>query len=231
VGGCTNCGEKAGCDDRKGEMLGAVDVALAALYPTRRWGELDDGARDPVDEQDGAALAEELARELDAAAFFVPGDACDFIYVLALGRTPCLIQVREHGVEAPDTGGVAIREQYLRVALSPLARMAAVQQVALDGNFISSPGSDGDLVIIERPRAGVYDAPLLARLQRLVAVLPAYDLLHVDFGDISAPPEGFDGAAWPYGGERALPAVANYLFSPLPTTMVTTNLVPCSTTR
>ncbi len=32
------------------------------------------------------------------------------------------------------------------------------------------------------PRAGVYDAPLLARMQKLVAILPAYELLHVDFG-------------------------------------------------
>jgi len=35
--GCTNCGNKGGCDTRKHEMFGAVDEALARLYPTRRW--------------------------------------------------------------------------------------------------------------------------------------------------------------------------------------------------
>src|SRR5215208_6659285 len=101
MGGCTNCGEKAGCDDRKGDMMSAVDIALATLYPTRTWGELDDAVRNPVTAEDGAAIAEELAAELDAATFYVPGDDCDFVYVLALGRTPCLLQAREHGVEIP----------------------------------------------------------------------------------------------------------------------------------
>lgn len=199
-------------------MMGAVDAALAALYPTRRWGELDDDARAPVDPDDAAALADELATTLDAATFVVAGDSCDFVYVLALGRTPCLLQAREHGValEAAEP----IHEQYLRIALSGVARMAAVQQVALVGE----PTAEG-LVITERARAGVYDAPLLKRMQKLVAVLPAYDLLHVDFGEIAGPPDGFDGTSWPYGAERAAPAIANYLFSPLPTTMVTTSLI------
>jgi hypothetical protein len=76
----------------------------------------------------------------------------------------------------------------------------------------------------ERPRAGVYDAPLLPRMQKLVAVLPAYELLHVDFGEIAHAPPGFEPGAWRelFGGA---PSIANYLFYPQPTTMISTSFV------
>jgi hypothetical protein len=72
----------------------------------------------------------------------------------------------------------------------------------------------------ERPRAGVYDAPLLPRMQKLVATLPAYDLLHIDFGEIAHAPPGYAAGDWRelFGGE---PAIANYLFYPQPATMIT----------
>jgi hypothetical protein len=118
-----------------------------------------------------------------------------------------------------EIGEEPIREQYLRVCLSAMARMVGVQQTAM-----SMDADGGELVVREEPRAGVYDAPLLRRFQRLVALLPAYDILHVDFGEISAPPTGFDAGDYAalYGGE---PHVANYLFYPQPTTMRTVSLV------
>ncbi|HMG52025.1 MAG TPA: hypothetical protein VK601_01060, partial [Kofleriaceae bacterium] len=87
--------------------------------------------------------------------------------------------------------------------------------------LIRSP--DG-FVVSERPRAGVYDAPLLHRMQKLVAILPAYELLHVDFGEIAHAPPGYHAGAWRelFGGE---PSIANYLFYPQPTTMVATGLI------
>ncbi|MCA9678365.1 MAG: hypothetical protein H6708_23060 [Kofleriaceae bacterium] len=238
MGGCTNCTSKSGCDDRKGSMLGAVDQALARLYPTATWGEPDDDARAGVGEDEGAALAEELAAELDAAAFFRPGaddDGCDWIYVLCLGRPPCIVQVRDHGVAPPAewaataAAGGRIEERYLRVCLSSLARVAAVQEVAIDATPLAGDADAGGAgpgwMIRERPRAGVYDAPLLRRMQRLVAILPAYDLLHLDFGEITAAPAGFAPGAWPalYGGDA--PCTANYLFYPQPTTTVVTQLI------
>lgn len=227
MGGCTNCKGKAGCDDHKGQMMGTVEQALADLYPTRTWGEALDAetaepAGLPADEL--AGLADELATELRAATFVRPGgddEACDYIYVLALGRTPCIVQVRDHGVELPDEwrSADAIEELYLRVVLSHRARVAAVQQVAID---LVRTG-DGYLVR-ERPRAGVYDAPLLARLQKLVAILPAYDLVHLDFGDIAHAPPGFHAGEWRvlYGAD---PSIANYLFYAQPTTMITTTMI------
>jgi hypothetical protein len=224
VGGCTNCKGKVGCDDRKGSMFRAVDDALARLYPTRTWGEPDDLARldGGVCAHDGEALTEELAQELDAATFFRPGDDdeyCDYIYVLCMGRTPCLLQVRDFEVPVPGEASEPIRELYLRVCLSQMARVAAVQEVRFE--LDRDPGG---AVIRERPRPGVYDAPLLHRFQRLVAILPTYEIAHLDFGEISAPPKGFGHGGYPalYGGE---PHTANYLFYPQPSNTVVTTVI------
>ena len=199
-------------------MLAEVDRTLARLYPTRTWGEPDDAHADGLAREDLDALADELATVLGAATFVRAGDdsePCDFIYVLCVGRTPCLVQVRDHGVEAPELGGHDVNEQYLRLVVSQRARVAAVQQVAIDFSCDSR-------LVRERPRAGVYDAPLLHRMQKLVATLPAYELLHVDFGEIAHAPPGYAAGMWRelYGGE---PSIANYLFFPQPATMVATS--------
>lgn len=216
--------------------MSAVDEALARLYPSRTWGEPDDAAALAL--RGGAAtlaelpevlasLADELASELRAATFVRFGgedEPCDYVYVLCLGRAPCILQVRDHEVPVPQEWqpGETITEQYLRLCVSHRAPMAALQQVTLAAKL------EGDsLVVRELPRAGVYDAPLLSRMQRAVAILPAYGLLHLDFGDIAGPPDGFSSGVWPElyavktGGVSA-PAIANYLFFPQPATMVST---------
>ena len=227
MGGCTNCKGKAGCDDHKGQMMGTVEQALADLYPTRTWGEAQDVEALGLPPDELAGLAEELATELKAATFVRHGgddEACDYIYVLSLGRTPCVVQVRDHGVELPDEwrSTDAIEELYLRVVISHRARVAAVQQVAID-----LVRTDDGYLIRERPRAGVYDAPLLKRMQKLVAILPAYDLTHLDFGDIAHAPPGFQAGAWRelYGAD---PSIANYFFYAQPTTMISTTYLPAA---
>ena len=205
-------------------MLESVDQALESLYPTKTWGESDDSNVDGVSREELDGLADELAQELGAATFVREGgedEPCDYIYVLCLGRAPCIVQVRDHGVATPDEwrDAESISEQYLRIVISQRARVAGVQQVAMD----VAP-SDGGWLVRERPRAGVYDAPLLPRMQKLVAILPAYELLHVDFGEIAHAPPGFHAGTWRelFGGE---PAIANYLFYPQPTTMVATTVL------
>lgn len=210
-------------------MFASIDAALARLYPTRIWGEPDDHARfgAGIGELEVAELAEDLAATLDAATIHRPGDDdeyCDYIYILCVGREPCLVQIRDGGVAVPAElePGDIISEQYLRLCLSSLARLAGVQQVAIDGQVTG----DG-VEIVERPRAGVYDAPLLRRFQTLVAALPARDILHVDFGEISAPhPDMSPGRYQALYG--VAPAVANYLFYPQPATTVVTTLIPRS---
>jgi len=222
--GCTSCKSKTGCDHRKGEMMGEVDRTLERLYPTRTWGEPDDAEVAGLAADELAAVADELAGELHAATFVRPGhddEPCDYVYVLCMGRSPCTIQVRDHGVPPPAEWAATdgIHELYLRLVVSQRARVAAVQQVAVELSRTA-----GGFVICERPRAGVYDAPLLPRMQKLVAILPAYELLHVDFGEIAHAPPGYRAGAWRelFGGD---PAIANYLFYPQPTTMVATGFI------
>jgi hypothetical protein len=225
--GCTNCKSKTGCDHRKGAMMDSVDQALDQLYPTRTWGEPDDHEVEGLPPDEVAALADELASTLGAATFVRTGgedEPCDYIYVLCMGRTPCIAQVRDHGVAVPAewyaaTDQGSISELYLRLVVSQRARVAAVQQVAVD--LVRAPTG---FLVREQPRAGVYDAPLLHRMQKLVATLPAYELLHVDFGEIAHAPPGFHPGVWRelFGGE---PSIANYLFYPQPTTMIATGFI------
>ena len=210
-------------------MLASVDEALALLYPTRTWGEVDDaGAIDAMTPDELAALADELATELRAATFVCAGgddEPCDYIYILCMGRAPCIVQVRDHGVAIPEEwqSSDAIEELYLRVVVSQRARVAAVQQVAVT---LHSPAAQPMRLVRESPRAGVYDAPLLHRMQKLVAILPAYSLLHVDFGEIAHAPPGYAPGDWRERfGASSDPAIANYLFFPQPATMVATTVI------
>ena len=205
-------------------MMTTVDAALERLYPTRTWGEPDDRIWEGLAADELAALADELATELRAATFVQPGgdhEPCDYIWILCMGRTPCVIQARDHGVPPPaewrDVD--ALEEMYLRVVISHRARVAAVQQIA-----VQLVRRGDDFVVRQQPRAGVYDAPLLHRMQKLVAILPAYELLHVDFGEIAHAPPGFHPGAWRdlYGAD---PAIANYFFYPQPTTMISTTVI------
>jgi len=205
-------------------MFASIDTALETLYPTKRWGSPDDLARADggIDPDETALLAEELAAELDASVWFRAGDEdefCDYLYVLCVGREPCLAQVRDEIAFPEELVGQSIREDYLRVCLSSMTRMAGVQQVKMELDW-----DDGQSVIREIPRDGVYDAPLLRRMQSLVAILPAYDIVHLDFDEICTPPEGFDGSRYGslFSGE---PSVVNYLFYPQPPTTVRTSFL------
>lgn len=206
-------------------MFAAIDDALAALYPDRRWRAASPTARGLADATaDAAALADELAGELTAATFVRPAAGGDsaFIYVLCQGRPPCALQVRDGGAAIPDEWipGQPIEERYLRIALATRLPFAAVQEVAVD----VAVEADG-VAIRELPAAGVYSAPLLRRMQRLVATLPAYGRTHLDMGEISGPPPGYEPGEWPalYAGT---PATVNYLFYEAPATMATTTWIP-----
>ncbi len=224
MGGCTNCSGKTGCNDRKHGMLGQVQQWLERLYPSRSWGALDDEVAmvSGVSSQDLAALAEELSTELKAAAIVRPGadeDLCDFIYLLCQGREPCALQMRYGDVPMPEelSESDVLSEFYLRIALSSVAPLAVVQQVAVQLSCV-----EGAWILREETAAGVYDAPLLRRFQRLVAILPAYGLTHVDMGEISQAPEGFSHGDYEEFYGRA-PHTVNYLFFRSPSTMSVTS--------
>lgn len=244
MGGCTNCGQKGGCDTRKSGMFAAVDEALTRLYPTRRWDERDEAmALDAgVPREQGEALATEIARRLKTLALFRPGaddEWCDYIYVLCLGRTPAIAEIREGGADVTEDGGeLGLEERYLRVVLSAVTPFAGVQEVAMtlsrrrgghdqhrapDG--ADGDGDDAELVITESARSGVFDPVLLPRMQTVVAILAERQIRHIDFGEIVEAPAGFDPGTYPerFGGE---PVIANYLFYPQPPTTVSTVVLP-----
>jgi hypothetical protein len=226
--GCTDCGRKGGCDSRKQSMFTAIDEALLRFYPTRRWGERDDGAvlHGGAAPESGELLARDLAQRLGAQALWRPGDPdewCDYVYVLCLGRTPSIVEMREGLAPAAEAGDGdddgLLEERYLRVVLSALGPFAGVQEVAM-----TLRRDGGDLFATERTRAGVFDPILLRRFQTLVAVLAEHDLRHLDFGEITTAPADFDPADYPsrYG---ASPVIANYFFFPRPPTEESTVLV------
>jgi hypothetical protein len=237
VAGCTNCGGKGACDTRKSTMFGAIDEALARVYPTRRWDERDEAAAfgAGLGPGEGDALAAALARRLKAATLYRPGAAeetCDFVYVLCVGRTPSLVELREGALDAAASAALraSVAEQpldevYLRVALSTLARFAAVQEIALSAEI---DAATSEMIVVERPRTGVFAPTLLPRLRRLVGVLAEHGIHHLDFGEILEPPEGFDPGeyAHAYGGA---PSIANYLFYPQPAGAVATTTLPAVT--
>lgn len=184
-----------------------------------------------------------------------PDEWCDYIYVLCLGRQPSIYEIREgaasgrgegstprsgttadqsreseigseddrEDVSAEAGGGEGhgtLEERYLRVALSSLAPFATVQEIAM-----TLVADQDALIVTERSRAGVFDPILLRRFQMLTAALVEWGLRTLDFGELIAPPAGFDGS-----GYRALfgedPLLANYLFSPRPPAAVTTVVLP-----
>jgi hypothetical protein len=215
-------------------MFHALDEALDRLYPTRCWSERDEvaafGAGLAPGEGDGLAAA--LAGRLHAATLFRPGspeETCDYVYVLCVGRTPSLIELAHGALGELEAAALrasvsdgAITETYLRVALSTLARFAAVQEVRLEARLV-----DGEVALTESPRAGVFDPALLRRLRTLVAVLSEREIRNLDFGEIVEPPAGFDpgdyGELW-----RGVPGIANYLFFPQPPSTVASITLPPS---
>lgn len=215
-------------------MFSAIDEALARLYPTRRWDERDEAAAfaQGLGAGEGNALAATLSERLKAATLFRPGsfeETCDYVYVLCVGRPPGLVELREGALDGETAaalkgsiadlpGDEAFLEIYLRVALSSLGRFAAVQETAVR----AAVGNGGELVVTEAPRAGVFAPALLPRMRSLVSVLAERGIRHLDFGEITEPPAGFDpgdyGARW--GGA---PGIANYLFYPQPPGTITTS--------
>ena len=201
-------------------MLRTVADWMGRLYPSKAWGQIDDvvALESGIDSDDVLALAEELATELRGAAFVREGsesDLCDYIYVLCQGREPCALQVHYDGAVLPGEwdDSEMLEEFYLRVAISSVAPLAVVQQVAVSLSMV-----DGRWMVSEKLAAGVYDAPLLKRFQRLVALLPTYGLTHLDMGEISEPLKGFDDSDYRDLFDRPAHQV-NYLFFREPSTM------------
>jgi hypothetical protein len=258
MGGCTDCGKKGGCDTRKHGMFAAVDAALERLYPTRRWGERDEVAAldGGFSRDEGQALALAIAQRLGTRTLYRVGDAdewCDYVYVLCLGRTPCIAEIREDARARGESLGAGVVPGAALPGAPASTRIGAGDAPA--GEVVEDGGETGlderylrvvlssvarlagvqevamtltrqgdDLIVEERARGGVFDPVLLPRFQALVAVLATWEIRHVDFGEIVEAPADFDPAGYP---DRfgAAPLIANYLFYPQPPTAVSTTVL------
>lgn len=214
----------------RGQVDAGTAEILAALYPTRRWGEPDDGLRmgAGVGEAEARALVPGLSRALAAPVRHQPGRAdepCEWLHVLCVGREPSLLSLRDLDHIDPgtlDLPAATASERHLRVALSAMARVATVQEVVVD------VAVEPDVVLVhERPRAGVEDPVLKSRLARLVTFLEEAGIRLLDYGSLARAPAGFDPGDYParYGTE---PVAMSYLFSPEPPTAVITSVIPCA---
>ena len=96
------------------------------------------------------------------------------------------------------------------------ARVASVQEVTL---ALEADGP-GQAVIREAPRPGVFDPVLLQRMQKVVALLEASSVDHLDFGLLDVPLPGSDPGDYAarYGVE---PRLFNFLFAAAPPTVRT----------
>jgi hypothetical protein len=232
--GCAGCAKKTtgeGCETHKAPQRVALDEAIATAYGSARaWGQLDDEACFGAGVRPGEArrLAQALSAATKAPTFVRDGgdeDLCSYIYVLCVGRVPSLLDLRDQRVPADLEGGLGegeerVRERYLRVSLSTIARMATVQEVAIELDRLD----DGAAEIRELPRPGVYDPILLKRMRTVVDLLLASDILHVDFGLIDRPLEGADESA--YEARFAVrPHLVNFLFFAAPVQTASTTIV------
>ncbi|HXU71162.1 MAG TPA: hypothetical protein VN947_17630 [Polyangia bacterium] len=224
MGGCADCKSGGGgCESHKGPQRAVIDEVMRAVYPDRTWGRPDDEARfrAGIREREARALGRSMAVAAKAPVFFRPGgpdDLCHYVWILCLGREPALLDVRD-GLAPPEADQV--RERYLRVHLSTVARIATIQEVALE---LDRAGEGW--VLRELPQPGVYDAKLLKRMRATVDLVEASDIEHLDFGLVDkAWPDAVAGEyAERYGVE---PALVNFLFYAQPArTSATIHLHP-----
>jgi hypothetical protein len=217
VMGCTNCNKHEGCETEKGPQRVLIDRALSLVYPGRVWGQPDDEARFGQGLRPGEVrrLARSISVATRAPVWVRPGgddDLCEFVYVLCVGREPPLLEVRE-GKAQPEMERV--RERYLRVAFSTVARAACIQEVAME----LDPG-----VVREIPQPGVYDEKLLKRMRAIVDLVEASEIEHLDFGLVDPPHPDFAPGDYVerYGVE---PGIVNFLFYAQPARTVTTTQI------
>jgi hypothetical protein len=227
--GCAGCAKKKtgeGCETHKAPqrvaLEDAIDLAYGRADRSAAWGVLDDEACFGAGVRPGEVtrLAQALSTATRAPTFVRDGgdeDLCRYIYILCVGRVPSLLEIRDGSMpsdlsdEVFGAGEERVRERYLRVAISSVARLATVQEVSFELDRLA----DGGAELRELPRAGVYDPILLKRMRAVVDLLLASDLLHVDFGLLDRPLDGADESRYV---ERfsVRPHIVNYLFFAAP---------------
>lgn len=190
---------------------------LREVHPTGRWADapleclLDGG----LGLDACAGLPARIEHLLPARVIPVragPVGLGDALYVLAGIHAPCLLELRE-GLCPREAPMLRARETYLRVALSPLGRFAALQECVLE---IEQLGGRARM-IVETPRVGVEDRDLRAFVTALQALLRRDRIALLDFTFLMQPfgdgPDEVFTARW-----ATAPTLWSLLFDPAPPT-------------
>ncbi len=233
--GCSTCktgcsSSDGGCSTQKSAQRQFLDGLLPRLYPSRTLGALDvEVAWDEgIQQAECERLGQQIATVTKAPVYLGPAsddDLCRYLYVLCIGREPPLVQLRQSSTLI-NLESDRIRERYLRVGLSSVARVACVQEVAMELDLSTGEGTPVAM-IRELPRAGVFDPMLLKRLQRIVDLLTAYEIRHLDLGILEQPASSLGlvdaGYVERFGME---PQLGNFLFFAAPAVTTTEVCLP-----
>jgi len=232
----SECGREDGCGSRKAAEKELLDSLVARLYPSRRWGEPDphQSLEERFELAEVVQLATRLATALRAPAYVVPGgedDLCAFIYILCLGREPSILELRESRPAAgPWLESDMLRERYLRIACSSLGRLACVQEVAMELTAQSGDCPPGLAMIREVSLPGVFDPMLLKRFQRVVDLLQAHHIEHLDMGLLDVDAAAFGLEPGDYAERFGVPpALLNYFFYAPPVQTSVLSFLPLPT--
>ncbi len=230
--GCSGCTKndgsaEGGCESRKAPQRTLLDELIDTVYPTKAWGLPDDEARfgTGVRMSEVQRLSRALSVATRAPTLVRAGrdeDLCNFVYILCVGRTPSLLDVRDE-LAALEPGAASVRERYLRVALSTVARIATVQEIVMELDLLPT----GEAEIRELPRPGVYDKVLLKRMRAVVDLLLASDLTHLDFGLLDKPVLGADESRY-LERYAETPRIVNYLFYAQPPSTASVTFLPAT---
>lgn len=240
----SECGREDGCGTRKAEQKTLLDELIARLYPSHTWGQPDDEAsfRGGLAAAEARRLQQRLAAALRMPTFYRPGgpdDLCSFVYVLCLGRQPALIDIRDGGglgqlfagpreaeAEAPAPEQV-LQEQYLRICLSQVSRVAAVQETSMDLLLAGDQVPEGMALLREVAKPGVFDPKLLKRFQKAVDLLLAHGIEHLDMGLLDVPAARFGLDPGDYAERYGVaPGLFNFFFCAEPVQTASASYLP-----
>jgi len=182
-----SCGATCGITKERANDLARARATAERVHPGLVWSRATVPDPRAVSHDALVSLASKLETLLPVRVYVREGDAsgCDWLYVLAGFRTPCLAEIVDEVAPFPDDC-VALRETYVRIAVSPHDRFAVLQEVV-----VSCESAEGELdegvVVVTEPQAGVVDRRLQHIVKGLQGALRKARLVVLDLSAVLSP--------------------------------------------
>ena len=181
------CGASCGITKEREKDLLRARAAAERAHPGFSWSRARAFTPPAVTHDALVDLARKLEAILPVRVLVRAGDRgeCDSLYVLAGLHRPSLCEIKD-ALDPPSApAACALRETYVRVAISPHGRFAVLQEVV----FSAEPADEG-LTIVEEPQAGVVDRRLQHIIKGLQGALRKAKLVVLDLAAVLRPIEG-----------------------------------------